>query len=159
MGDSGLVVTTEDIPTAEVWPFGRHTIYTLLNVYANEDGCRLYRLHHHYRRRLGILPRWLTVLGLTSGVVLLLTAGLIPWIELASQRGCSCSAWTSWSHPFVPVMRGQAGRDQSCPRWRAATRTTEDSRRLRCLVCIGGSAATGVRSIAKYLVRRGLAQR
>lgn len=32
--------------------------------------------------RLGRTPRWLTALGLATGVVLLVSAGLIPWVEL-----------------------------------------------------------------------------
>ena len=32
--------------------------------------------------RLRLAPRWLTILGLASGVILLLSAGLIPWIEV-----------------------------------------------------------------------------
>jgi hypothetical protein len=32
--------------------------------------------------RLGIAPRWLSLLGLATGVVLLLSAGFIPWLEV-----------------------------------------------------------------------------
>jgi hypothetical protein len=32
--------------------------------------------------RLGLLPRWLTVLGFTTAGLLLITAGSIPWFEL-----------------------------------------------------------------------------
>ena len=32
--------------------------------------------------RLGLAPRWLTVLGMATGVVLLFSAGSIPWIEI-----------------------------------------------------------------------------
>jgi hypothetical protein len=33
-------------------------------------------------RRLGLAPRWLSILGLGTGVVLLFGAGVIPWIEV-----------------------------------------------------------------------------
>jgi hypothetical protein len=32
--------------------------------------------------RLGLLPRWLTVLGFSTAGLLLVTAGSIPWFEL-----------------------------------------------------------------------------
>jgi hypothetical protein len=32
--------------------------------------------------RLGLAPRWLSVLGIATGVVLLATVGVVPWIEI-----------------------------------------------------------------------------
>jgi hypothetical protein len=32
--------------------------------------------------RLRLIPRWLALVGYLSGAALLLTAGLIPWLEL-----------------------------------------------------------------------------
>jgi hypothetical protein len=32
--------------------------------------------------RLGLVPRWLVVFGMATGLVLLLTAGAVPWLEI-----------------------------------------------------------------------------
>jgi hypothetical protein len=37
--------------------------------------------------RLGLVPRWLVVLGFATGGALLITAGLAPWLEVI----CSCT--------------------------------------------------------------------
>ncbi len=78
----GLVVTAGELPTPEVWPFGRRIIYSLLNAYAMRMAAVFIISTTTIATRLGLVPRWLTVLGLTSGAVLLLAAGLIPWIEV-----------------------------------------------------------------------------
>jgi len=78
----GLVATAEEIPTAEVWSFGRRVSYTLLTVYAMRMAAVFSISTTTLASRLGLLPRWLTVLGLASGLTLLVTAGLVPWIEL-----------------------------------------------------------------------------
>jgi hypothetical protein len=33
-------------------------------------------------RSPGLVPRWLVVFGIATGLVLLLTAGAVPWIEI-----------------------------------------------------------------------------
>jgi hypothetical protein len=32
--------------------------------------------------RLGLAPRWLTVLGYATGLVLLISSGFVPWLEI-----------------------------------------------------------------------------
>ena len=78
----GLVLTEEDVPAAEVWSFGRRVGYTLLNIYAMRMAAVFAISTTTIATRLGLAPRWLTVLGLASGVLLLLSAGVVPWIEL-----------------------------------------------------------------------------
>ena len=91
----GLVVAGGGRPAAEVWSFGRRVSYTLLTVYAMRMAAVFAISTTTIATRLGLAPRWLTVLGFATGVVLLLSAGLIPWIEVVFPVGCSCSACTS----------------------------------------------------------------
>ncbi|MFF9127091.1 hypothetical protein ACF09J_28065 [Streptomyces sp. NPDC014889] len=70
----------QDGPAA--WDFGRHFAYTLMTGYAMRMAavfaCSLSVLAH----RLGVLPRWLTLLGLLTALVLLFAASNVPWAEL-----------------------------------------------------------------------------
>ena len=65
-----------------MWSFGRRVSSTLLIVYAMRMAAVFAISTTTIATRLGLAPRWLTVLGLASGVILLLSAGFIPWIEV-----------------------------------------------------------------------------
>ncbi|WP_141364723.1 hypothetical protein [Streptomyces sp. 6-11-2] len=64
------------------WDFGRDFAYTLMTGYAMRMAavfaCSLSVMGH----RLGVLPRWLTLLGLLTALVLLFAASNVPWAEL-----------------------------------------------------------------------------
>jgi hypothetical protein len=66
----------------EVWRFGRHTTALVLAVYAMKMAGAFTIVTTTIGRRLGILPRWLTVLGAIVGVVLLLTIESIAWVAI-----------------------------------------------------------------------------
>ena len=78
----GLVLSVSDRPAADVWPFGRRIIFTLFTVYAMRMAAVFAISTTTIATRLRLAPRWLTVLGLATGAVLLLTSGVFPWIEL-----------------------------------------------------------------------------
>ena len=78
----GLMLTGEDGPDADVWSFGRRVTYTLLTVYAMRMAAVFAISTTTIAARLGLAPRWLILLGLGTGGVLLLSAGFIPWLEL-----------------------------------------------------------------------------
>ena len=78
----GLVLSVSDRPAADVWPFGRRIIFTLFTVYAMRMAAVFAISTTTIATRLRLAPRWLTVLGLATGVILLLTSGVFPWIEL-----------------------------------------------------------------------------
>lgn len=78
----GLVLATSEFPHAGVWSFGRRLSFTLLTTYAMRMAAVFAISTTTIATRLGLAPRWITFLGLATGVVLLLTAGVIPWIEV-----------------------------------------------------------------------------
>ena len=78
----GLVLTASERPAAGVWSFGRRTIYTLFTVYSMRMAAVFTISTTTIATRLRIAPRWLTVVGLATGAILLTTAGTVPWIEL-----------------------------------------------------------------------------
>ena len=78
----GIVLTADDRPAAEVWSFGRRVSFTLLTVYTLRMAAVFAISTTTIAARLGLAPRWLTVLGLATGVVLLVSVGFIPWVEV-----------------------------------------------------------------------------
>lgn len=66
----------------EVWRFGRHTTYVVLNVYAMRMAGAFTISATTIAIRLAILPRWLTVFGWVVAIVLLLTVGTFGWVAL-----------------------------------------------------------------------------
>ena len=78
----GLVLATGEFLEAGVWSFGRRVSFTLLTTYAMRMAAVFAISTTTIATRLGLAPRWITFLGLVTGVVLLLTAGIVPWIEV-----------------------------------------------------------------------------
>ena len=44
---------------------------------------------------LGLVPRWLVIFGAAAGLVLLLSAGYVPWLELIFPLWVFCLLYTS----------------------------------------------------------------
>ncbi|MFC3572321.1 hypothetical protein ACFOZ0_03270 [Streptomyces yaanensis] len=69
-------------PALPTWDFGRHFAYTLIIGYAMRMAavftCSMSVIGH----RLGVLPRWLTLLGLLTTLTLLFVSTSVPWSEL-----------------------------------------------------------------------------
>ncbi len=78
----GLVLTASDRPASEVWTFGRRVSYTLLTVYSMRMAAVFTISTTTIATRLGLAPRWLSVLGIGTGLVMLLSVGIVSWIEL-----------------------------------------------------------------------------
>lgn len=77
-----LVATAQESQTAEVWSFGRRVVHSLLIVYAMRMAAVFTISTTTIATRLGLIPRWLTALGLLSGFALLLSVSLLRWVEL-----------------------------------------------------------------------------
>ncbi|WP_225827673.1 hypothetical protein [Streptomyces naphthomycinicus] len=69
-------------PSPAGWDFGRHLAYTLLTVYAMRMAAVFVSSMSVIGHRLGILPRWLTVLGFLVALTLLFVSSNVPWAEL-----------------------------------------------------------------------------
>jgi hypothetical protein len=83
---AGLLFTAEETTLAEyqpaIWAYGRRITRTLLSVYSRRMAAVVIMSTTTISVRLGLLPRWLTVLGFATAGLLLITAGIIPWFEL-----------------------------------------------------------------------------
>ncbi|MES4889332.1 hypothetical protein [Streptomyces sp. NPDC096012] len=70
------------VPGLPTWDFGRHFAYTLMTGYAMRMAavfvCSMSVIGH----RLGVLPRWLTIVGFLSALALLLLSSNVVWAEL-----------------------------------------------------------------------------
>lgn len=69
-------------PPAELWSFGRRVTLSLLTVYALRMAAVFTISTTTIASRLGLVPGWLAVLGFATGLMLLLTTGVVPWIEI-----------------------------------------------------------------------------
>jgi hypothetical protein len=82
----GLLFTAEDTAIASsqpgIWAFGRRVTDTLLNVYAMRMAAVFTMATTTLAVRLRLIPRWLAVVGYITAVALLVTVGVIPWLEL-----------------------------------------------------------------------------
>ena len=67
---------------ATVWPVGREIGHTLVTVYGLRMAAVFAISATTLASRLRLVPRWLAVLGYTTALVLLLGAGLVPWLDL-----------------------------------------------------------------------------
>jgi hypothetical protein len=68
--------------TSGAWDFGRHLSNDLLVVYAMRMAAVFMIATSTILLRTGNGPRWLTGSGYASAVLILVTAGFLPWIEL-----------------------------------------------------------------------------
>ena len=65
-----------------VWTFGRSVTYTVLTVYAMKMAAVFTLSTTTIISRTTIAPRWLTISGYLTAVILRVSAGLVPWLEL-----------------------------------------------------------------------------
>lgn len=90
-------------PTLPTWDFGRHFAYTLMIGYAMRMAavftCSMSVIGH----RLGILPRWLTLLGFLTALSLLFISTKIPWSELVFP------AWSLVISVYILTVSGRSG--------------------------------------------------
>ncbi|MFE0512285.1 hypothetical protein [Streptomyces sp. NPDC058964] len=91
-------------PGLPAWDFGRHFAYTLMIGYSMRMAavfvCSLSVIGH----RMGVLPRWLTLLGFLSTVTLLFVAPGVPWSELVFP------AWSLVLSVYILAASGRRAR-------------------------------------------------
>ncbi len=82
----GLLFTADDTAIAAsqpaIWAFGRRVTTTILNVYAMRMAAVFIMATTTLAVRLRLVPRWLAVVGYLTAAALLLTVGVVPWLEL-----------------------------------------------------------------------------
>jgi hypothetical protein len=82
----GLLFTANDrnITATQlgIWDFGRRVTNTLLNVYAMRMAAVFTMATTTLAVRLRLIPRWLAGVGYFTAAALLLSVGVIPWLEL-----------------------------------------------------------------------------
>jgi hypothetical protein len=80
----GLILLYADAPGAlagsPVYLFGRVTAYEITNIYTVKMAGVFMVSTSTLALRTGILPRWMTFLGLALAIILLLSIGFVDWI-------------------------------------------------------------------------------
>ncbi|MFD5798546.1 hypothetical protein ACFWIO_34460 [Streptomyces diastatochromogenes] len=88
-------------PGPSTWDFGRNFAYTLMTGYAMRMAavfvCSMSVIGH----RLGVLPRWLSVLGFLTALTLLFVSSNVPWAELVFP------AWSLVLSVYIIVASGR----------------------------------------------------
>ncbi|MFF5537438.1 hypothetical protein ACFY71_34075 [Streptomyces cinerochromogenes] len=69
-------------PVPGTWDFGRHFAFTLMTEYAMRMAAVFVSSMSIIGRRLRVLPRWLTIVGLLTALTLLFASSNLPWAEL-----------------------------------------------------------------------------
>jgi len=80
---SGLLsVGSSTAPPAGVWSYGRRATFVVLTIYAMRMAAVFTISTTSIFSRLGLAPRWLVLFGYATGAVLLVSSGLVPWLEI-----------------------------------------------------------------------------
>ncbi|MEH0420487.1 hypothetical protein [Streptomyces sp. B21-083] len=83
---AGGLLVTADVSGAgsklQGWSFGRHVTYSLLTTYAMRMAAVFTFSTSTIGQRLGVLPRWLSLVGYLVALTLLLVSGTVAWSEL-----------------------------------------------------------------------------
>jgi len=74
--------TQSAAPASEIYTFGRSATYEIMNVYAVKMAGVFMVSTSTVSLRTGILPRWMTYLGIALALILLLSIGLVEWIMI-----------------------------------------------------------------------------
>ncbi|MGW2489963.1 hypothetical protein ACWCV9_22475 [Streptomyces sp. NPDC001606] len=91
-------------PPTAAWDFGRHFAYTLMVGYGMRMAAVFVSVVSAIGRRLGVLPRGLTVLGYVTSLTLLFVSPNVPWAELV---------FPAWSLVLSLYILVASGRDRS----------------------------------------------
>lgn len=79
---AGVTATPNAAPTSDAWRIGRALTYTLMTNYAMRMAAVFTIATATITLRTAILPRWLGLLGYGCALVLLLSVGYLPWVEV-----------------------------------------------------------------------------
>jgi hypothetical protein len=83
---SALITTAADATSTDqlgsVWPFGQRSVSGLAAVYGLRMAAVFTMSTTTIAARLGLVPRWLAVIGYLSAAVLLFGTGLVSWLGL-----------------------------------------------------------------------------
>jgi hypothetical protein len=84
---AGLVASAADqadsLVSSGVWAVGQRTTNELMDVYAMRMAAVFTLAISTILVRTGLAPRWLVASGYLVAILLLLTVGFLPWVELA----------------------------------------------------------------------------
>jgi hypothetical protein len=82
----GLLFTADSTAIASsqagIWAYGRRIVNTLFDVYAMRMAAVFITATTTLAVRLRLMPRWLAVVGYVTAAALLVSVGVIPWLEL-----------------------------------------------------------------------------
>jgi hypothetical protein len=70
------------LETSDTWRISRAVTYTLMTTYAMRMAAVFMIATATIALRTGIMPRWLGLLGYACALILLITVGLTPWVEM-----------------------------------------------------------------------------
>ncbi|WP_330456513.1 hypothetical protein OIB37_06185 [Streptomyces sp. NBC_00820] len=104
-----LAHPTGTSPGLSAWDFGRDFAYTLMTGYAMRMAavfvCSMSVIGH----RMGVLPRWMSVVGFLTALTLLFVSSNVPWAELVFP------AWSLVVSVHILLASGRTRRRTGAP--------------------------------------------
>jgi hypothetical protein len=94
----------------DAWRLGRTITFVLLTTFAMRMAAVFMIATATITLRLAVMPRWISILGYLSAVVLLVTVGALPWVELIFP------AWVFIVSLYVLIASRPAEGNRSRPR-------------------------------------------
>ena len=79
---ASVTATSSAQPVSDSWRIARAITYTLMTTYALRMAAVFMIATATITLRIAIMPQWLAFLGYACALVLLLSAGFLPWVEL-----------------------------------------------------------------------------
>lgn len=108
---AGFAGESSQLATSDAWRLGRAVTFVVMTTYAMRMAGVFMLSTATIALRLVFMPRWIDILGYACALILLITAGIVPWIELLFP------AWVLLVSIdlLITTWRGASGRQTTPP--------------------------------------------
>jgi hypothetical protein len=80
--DAASSTSAQASAATQLWQYGREVTYTVMAVYAMRMAAVFIISTATIALQIGIMPRWIALLGYACALVLLISVGYVAWVEL-----------------------------------------------------------------------------
>jgi hypothetical protein len=80
--DAASSTSAQASAATQLWQYGREVTYTVMTVYAMRMAAVFIISTATIALQIGIMPRWIALLGYACALVMLVSVGYVAWVEL-----------------------------------------------------------------------------